>query len=987
MRKGRVLGRAYELVVGSSYTHAMCVFFGFLGFYTLFFSPVLLHRQLLAFGDGMGYYLPAYYSAKSLWTDLISGGYPLAADPQNMTWYPPVLLLSWIPGSWNFFIILAYGLAGSFSYYYVYTLTASRLAGVVAGVTYSMSGFMMSHLSMATMLHAAAWIPLLLCALEKLRHSVRRRWLLMAVIAFVCCFFGGNPQISIYGLGLGMLYALFLGWKAPIGRWKYYRHTIGVVVISLGICAIQWLPTAELSRLSIRAEMTQEGFFAGSLPLQQSLQYIFPFLFGSGMSLPPYSVPYWAGGEANPVDIATYVGILPLILAAIGVVANRRSGIARFWFGVAIIIVIIIFGKHFFLAKLMYYVPIYNIFRSPARHAIELALAVSTLAGLGVSSIQQRLISKRVVWQILIIFSLVIFLAVMSIALSEQGFQIRLRQLGITGLTFLPWSNPAVGVPLVIFSCSLLAVIIYFRSPQSILSSLTVLTVLTLDMASYGFWFHNWSSTNIMYGVDSLKSPPFYQRYQSIIDKNDQRLLVQGGTFLVHEVGLRKDLVFPNINRLWGIPVSNGYSPLMISRMNSLLRMDMAGVFLNEAISDQDRSFDLMSTKYLLSQQLLMTEKTDVDFQASMGSTISPNILPLVLSGPSPESRTNNQSILIELPKNSSRMTTIDLETSLGKSVNIPNNSVVMNLQVIDTDGSIEEHSLLTGRDTAEQAFDCPDVKPLMKHDRAKVSQSVTVSRNSGTCESYTYKSIVTLDKPHDVKQLQLELKIPSVIMEVRRITLSDPRNEVSLPITSLQPVLKMTKWREIEHLGSGAIYENKTVLPRAWIVSDVLQLKPEEILQSIHTSRLPNGQTYLPEKTALIEVENSSASLPNRQSSNLPPGKVEILQIADTKTEIQTDSTDPAFLVLSDVNYPGWQVWIDGQPTKIFQTNYVQRGVNIPAGKHLVRFEFHPWSFKLGAGIAMASIFGGLYGLMKMKPTIGMHSMSSPLCAAKKTE
>ena len=975
MKRVKVLGRADELAMGNSYTHAMWVFIGFFTFYILFFSPVLFHQQLLAYADGIGYYLPAYYSAKSLWTDLIFGGYPLAADPQNMTWYPLVILLSWIPNSWNFFVVLAYVLAGSFSYYYAYTLTASRLAGVVAGVTYSMSGFMMAHLSVATMLHSAAWIPLLLCSLEKLRHSVRRIWLVMGVGSFVCCFFGGNPQISIYGIGLATFYALFLGWQAPIGRWKYYRHVIGVIVVGLGICAVQLLPTAELSRLSVRAEMAQDAFFEGSLPLWQSLQYIFPFLFGSGIALPPYSVDYW-GGEANPLDIATYVGILPLILATIGAVANRRSSITRFWCGVAITIFIIIFGKYFFPAKLMYFVPIYNIFRIPARHSIELALAVSILAGLGVSSIQQRQISKSTVYKILIIFSLVVFLAIAAIAaLCGQDFQVGLKRIGMEELTFLPWSNPAVGVPIIIFACSILAVITWFRSPQHILSSLVILSVLVLDMASYGFWSHNWSSTNIMPRVDTLKLPLFYLKYQPTIDVTRQRISIQEGVFVTNRLGLRKDLMFPNLNRLWNISVSNGYSPLALSRINNLLHMKLGGVFSSQAISDQDRGFDLMSTKYLLSQKLLMIEKTDADFQATTGeqaneSYFSPtDASSFVLSGPNSASKTNPQLVSIELSREMHQTAKIALETSLSNSVGILDNSAVMNLQVIDIDGTVENHSLLAGRDTAEQAFDCPDVKPLMKHNRAKVSNSVTVNRNSGTCESHMYTSIVTLDKPRNVKQLQLQLKIPTITLAIRRISFLDPKSGLSSPVKDIQPVVKMTKWRELERLGSGAMYENKNALPRTWVVSNVVKLKPEEIIKSIHTSRLPNGEIYQPEKTALVEEDDPSFNTLRLMSSSISSGKAEILKITDTKAEIQTDSTFPAFLVLSDVNYPGWQAWIDGQPTKIFQTNYVQRGVNIPAGKHTVRFEFHPLSFNMGAGIAAASIVGGLYSLTKMKP------------------
>jgi uncharacterized membrane protein YfhO len=68
--------------------------------------------------------------------------------------------------------------------------------------------------------------------------------------------------------------------------------------------------------------------------------------------------------------------------------------------------------------------------------------------------------------------------------------------------------------------------------------------------------------------------------------------------------------------------------------------------------------------------------------------------------------------------------------------------------------------------------------------------------------------------------------------------------------------------------------------------------------------------------------------------------------------------------LILSDIYYPGWQAKIDGKLTKIFPTNYVQRGIILPAGNHLVEFEFKPRSFHIGLGITIASLvfIGYLY-------------------------
>jgi uncharacterized membrane protein YfhO len=76
----------------------------------------------------------------------------------------------------------------------------------------------------------------------------------------------------------------------------------------------------------------------------------------------------------------------------------------------------------------------------------------------------------------------------------------------------------------------------------------------------------------------------------------------------------------------------------------------------------------------------------------------------------------------------------------------------------------------------------------------------------------------------------------------------------------------------------------------------------------------------------------------------------------------IQTQSSTAAFLVLSDAFYPGWQATIDGKPTPIYQTNYIQRGLSVPAGEHLVEYRFEPLSLRYGAGITLLSGVASAY-------------------------
>ena len=53
-----------------------------------------------------------------------------------------------------------------------------------------------------------------------------------------------------------------------------------------------------------------------------------------------------------------------------------------------------------------------------------------------------------------------------------------------------------------------------------------------------------------------------------------------------------------------------------------------------------------------------------------------------------------------------------------------------------------------------------------------------------------------------------------------------------------------------------------------------------------------------------------------------------------------------------------GWKAFIDGTEAPIIRTDFVLRGLTIPAGTHDIRFTFHPASYYTGRTIqVIASI------------------------------
>ena len=67
--------------------------------------------------------------------------------------------------------------------------------------------------------------------------------------------------------------------------------------------------------------------------------------------------------------------------------------------------------------------------------------------------------------------------------------------------------------------------------------------------------------------------------------------------------------------------------------------------------------------------------------------------------------------------------------------------------------------------------------------------------------------------------------------------------------------------------------------------------------------------------------------------------------------------SSGPRFAVFSEVYYDrGWHAYVDGNEVPILRTNYVLRGLALPAGQHNIDFVFHPTSYFTGRVIQIVA-------------------------------
>ena len=154
-------------------------------------------------------------------------------------------------------------------------------------------------------------------------------------------------------------------------------------------------------------------------------------------------------------------------------------------------------------------------------------------------------------------------------------------------------------------------------------------------------------------------------------------------------------------------------------------------------------------------------------------------------------------------------------------------------------------------------------------------------------------------------------------------------------------------------YAGEALVYEVADVLPRAVLFSSVEVLPDDVILARLKDS------AFNPHERALISRESLAADSDLSALTGRAPAVTSAARIAQYRSQyvaIEAETSAPALLLLNDTNYPGWQVYVNGQPARMLIANYLFRGVLVPVGKSTVEFKYQPRSFWVGSGVSFAA-------------------------------
>jgi uncharacterized membrane protein YfhO len=171
-------------------------------------------------------------------------------------------------------------------------------------------------------------------------------------------------------------------------------------------------------------------------------------------------------------------------------------------------------------------------------------------------------------------------------------------------------------------------------------------------------------------------------------------------------------------------------------------------------------------------------------------------------------------------------------------------------------------------------------------------------------------------------------------------------------PVPSSGPIYRFTMKND-----GFTVWENLYAGPYVHF-AEAFQLTADEqiIVRRVRAFRL--------DTIKFLQVEDPEHAFPQGvegiASANSNEG-VQLESYAPGKIRVRATAEKPRLLLLNEGWSADWRAEIDGNPTRIYRTNYIVQSVVVPPGDHHITFTYDPPAFKVGVAMSVVGLLGWL--------------------------
>ena len=170
----------------------------------------------------------------------------------------------------------------------------------------------------------------------------------------------------------------------------------------------------------------------------------------------------------------------------------------------------------------------------------------------------------------------------------------------------------------------------------------------------------------------------------------------------------------------------------------------------------------------------------------------------------------------------------------------------------------------------------------------------------------------------------------------------------------------RVTLVRDDESAGY-RLYENTQYLPRFFFVPNATILPSrQDVARAIRTG------ANLTE--AVLVPASESVEKPLMPCASGVSGSVRVISYDINRIILSVNTRCDAYLISSDVMYPGWKATVDGKTARLFEGNLAFRSMIVPQGNHTVVMSYRPVVFYYGSIVSAVCLVSAWYFVRKKK-------------------
>jgi hypothetical protein len=144
-----------------------------------------------------------------------------------------------------------------------------------------------------------------------------------------------------------------------------------------------------------------------------------------------------------------------------------------------------------------------------------------------------------------------------------------------------------------------------------------------------------------------------------------------------------------------------------------------------------------------------------------------------------------------------------------------------------------------------------------------------------------------------------------------------------------------------------GQAQQNPGTMGNAWFINEINTVANAD-------AEIASLNGFKPANTAIVDVRFSEQMIDGLDNVGT---SITLTEYKPNYLKYNSTSSKNGIAIFSEIYYDkGWNAYVDGELKPHFRANYVLRGMQIPAGNHVVEFKFEPAVYHVSERIALAS-------------------------------